>query len=131
MCFDWLSNDTNTRGGYAVKSKSHVSQKTTPVKQPNLHLTSWNSQTLGMKIMNQGIMERKLLSVAFGLAGEAISSGCITRQYELLIVIKVGSYTSGPQRGRPQLGLQWSGRFRQYRPQSSGQFVHSSGCQTD
>lgn len=79
---------------------------------------------------NQGIIELNLISVLLGLARDAISSGCITRQYHILRRIKLVSYTSKHRTSHPQLGLQWSGRFRQDRPPFSGQSVHSSGCQT-
>lgn len=75
-------------------------------------------------------MELKLLSITLGLARDAISSGCTTRQYPILRRTKMGTYTSRPRIGRPQLGLRWPGRFRQDRPPFSGPFVHSSGCQT-
>lgn len=38
-------------------------------------------------------MELKLLSVTLGLARDAISSGCITRQYPILTRIKMGTRT--------------------------------------
>lgn len=83
-----------------------------------------------MKRRNKGIIELKLLSVTIGLARDAISSSCITCQYLILRRIEMGTYTLGPPTGHPRLDLQLTGRFRQNRPQFSGQSVHSSGFQT-
>lgn len=67
-------------------------------------------------------MELKLISITLGLARDAISSGCKTRQYPFLGMIKLGTYTSKPRTSHPQLELQDRRPF-------SGRSVHSSGCQ--
>ena len=60
---------------FRAKAMDHTRVTTPPPRFDEVE-----PQTLGIKIRNQGIMELKLLSVAFGLARDVISGGCITRQ---------------------------------------------------
>lgn len=53
---------------------------------------------------NQGIIELNLISILLGLARDAISSGCIKRQYHIFRRIRLGSYTSRHRTSHPLLG---------------------------